>query len=123
LWKVSIIKIKPKIMGDIADMLIDGTLDFYTGEYIGKGKGYPRTFDRSLPWEGKDFTQSKKLAFKGVSKYLRHRLKITDITPVVNLYLPTNEKSLKQKCLQIQKDFGSFVKWVHENEKTLKTKK
>ena len=40
-------------MGEIADMMIDGTLDFYTGEYIGKGYGLPRTFDKSLPWEKK----------------------------------------------------------------------
>lgn len=30
-------------MGQIADMLIDGTLDMYTGEYIGDAVGYPRT--------------------------------------------------------------------------------
>jgi len=30
-------------MGEYADMLIDGTCDFYTGEYIGEGPGYPRT--------------------------------------------------------------------------------
>ena len=30
-------------MGEIADMLIDGTLDMYTGEYIGRSVGYPRT--------------------------------------------------------------------------------
>ena len=29
-------------MGDIADMMIDGTLDMDTGEYIGPGPGYPR---------------------------------------------------------------------------------
>ena len=30
-------------MSEIADMLIDGTLDIYTGEYIGESVGYPRT--------------------------------------------------------------------------------
>lgn len=30
-------------MGDIADMMIDGTLDEQTGEYIGDAVGYPRT--------------------------------------------------------------------------------
>lgn len=38
-------------MGEVADMLIDGTLDAYTGEYIGKTCGYPRTLDGSLEWE------------------------------------------------------------------------
>lgn len=30
-------------MGEIADMMLDGTLDEQTGEYIGRGPGYPRT--------------------------------------------------------------------------------
>ena len=32
-------------MGDIANMMINGTLDVYTGEYIGNGPGYPRTLN------------------------------------------------------------------------------
>lgn len=30
-------------MGDCADMLLDGTCDYITGEYIGAPCGYPRT--------------------------------------------------------------------------------
>ena len=30
-------------MGDIAEMMLDGILDEQTGEYLGKGVGYPRT--------------------------------------------------------------------------------
>lgn len=30
-------------MGEIADGLINGDFDFYTGEYIGRGKGFPRS--------------------------------------------------------------------------------
>ena len=30
-------------MGDCADMLLDGTCDYITGEYIGEPCGYPRT--------------------------------------------------------------------------------
>lgn len=29
-------------MGEIADMVLDGTLDEETGEYIGEGPGFPR---------------------------------------------------------------------------------
>ncbi len=31
-------------MGEIADGMIDGTFDSMTGEYLGEGPGYPRTF-------------------------------------------------------------------------------
>lgn len=30
-------------MGEIAEMMLDGTLDCETGEYLGEGDGYPRT--------------------------------------------------------------------------------
>ena len=30
-------------MGEIADAMIDGELDYMTGEYLGPGVGYPRT--------------------------------------------------------------------------------
>ena len=32
-----------KVMGDIADGMINGDFDSLTGEYIGEGDGYPRT--------------------------------------------------------------------------------
>ena len=32
-------------MGEIADMILDGTLDEQTGEYIGEPCGYPRTME------------------------------------------------------------------------------
>ena len=33
-------------MGDIADMMLDGTLDCETGEYLGDPCGYPRTANK-----------------------------------------------------------------------------
>lgn len=30
-------------MGEIAEMMLDGTLDCETGEYLGEGDGFPRT--------------------------------------------------------------------------------
>ena len=32
-------------MGEIAEMMLDGTLDSETGEYLGPGPGYPRTME------------------------------------------------------------------------------
>jgi len=34
-------------MGDIAEGLLDGTFDMHTGEYLGEGPGYPRSFTGS----------------------------------------------------------------------------
>lgn len=36
-------------MGEIADMMLDGTLDEYTGEYIGPAVGYPRLSQHRYP--------------------------------------------------------------------------
>jgi hypothetical protein len=58
-------------MGEIADILINGEFDSNTGEYIGKPVGYPRTIDRSLPWE-----------------------KRTDVKPETNDRLAINSKRL-----------------------------
>lgn len=33
-------------MGDIAEMMLDGTLDSVTGEYLGEPCGYPRSLSR-----------------------------------------------------------------------------
>lgn len=37
---------KTNIMGDIADMMLEGILDEQTGEYLGKAVGYPRTLQK-----------------------------------------------------------------------------
>jgi len=44
-------------MGEIADMMLDGTLDCVTGEYLGADTGYPVTTEEGhpnqlLPYEG-----------------------------------------------------------------------
>lgn len=51
-------------MGEIADSLINGEFDFYTGEYIGRPTGIPRTLNGSLPWE------KRRPAYNGVVNYV-----------------------------------------------------
>lgn len=34
-------------MEEISEMMLDGTLDAITGEYIGEPCGYPRTYERN----------------------------------------------------------------------------
>lgn len=36
-------------MGEIAEMMLDGTLDCVTGEYIGADTGYPVTYEKGHP--------------------------------------------------------------------------
>lgn len=39
-------------MGDIAEGILNGDFDEVTGEYLGEGEGYPRTFMRTK-WPGR----------------------------------------------------------------------
>lgn len=109
-------------MGEIADGLINGDFDFYTGEYIGRGYGIPRTRNRSLEWEKNNYTRSKNEAFNGVSKYLkRHGFKDKEISQVIVEYVQTDGKaSLKQRCIEIQRDFPKFVQFIHNKLKNNK---
>lgn len=49
-------------MGDITDLILDGVLDYETGEYIGSACGYPRTIKKLKNGER-----------KGIPKYLMNR--------------------------------------------------
>lgn len=112
-------------MGEIADMLLDGTLDFYTGEYLGKGGGIPRTKNKSLEWERRkqskppiDYLSSKEVALNGVKKYIKKKWRgsasIPSIRAVVSEYLGESNIDLKQKCLDIQRDWLKFCQWVNK---------
>lgn len=104
-------------MGDMADMMLDGTLDAFTGEYIGKGGGYPRTKDGSLPWERNHDNNPK----SGVTKWLNNN-GVTDKQKqmrIIRLYVKdsTHNDSKEQLCLKISQNFPSFTKWFRDNYK------
>lgn len=108
-------------MGEIADGLINGDFDFYTGEYLGRGGGYPRTGNKSLPWErGRGFAKNHK---SGVTKWLV-RNGIEDKQEQMKLIKAfvkdsTDNDSKEQLCLKISCDWGNFKKWFFENTQPL----
>lgn len=116
-------------MGEIAEGLINGDFDFYTGEYLGRGYGIPRTWNRSLPWEKikkhkhkTDTTPTKEQAYNGVKNFISMKWAGRPNTPCVrDLVMEyTNETNidLKQKCVEIQKDFGAFIKFINQKVNT-----
>lgn len=56
-------------MGDIADSIIDGTFDMYTGEYLGEAVGYPRTATNNKSYKSYKLTEAEKNI-----KYVRKEL-------------------------------------------------
>lgn len=118
-------------MGEISDMMINGEMDFFTGEYIGRGKGYPRTLDNSLPWE-RGYNK-KSGAYGGIVNFCMQKgktqSKANDIIKrygreFLNIHTPkvtgsTNWKEVVMpKILEIseliQKDFNSFRIWFNK---------
>lgn len=66
-------------MGEIADMILDGTLDEQTGEYIGEPCGYPRTLQgkSSSKSTGKRFKEYKSLIKEYKAKGLKPNQALT----------------------------------------------
>lgn len=100
-------------MGEIADMILDGILDEQTGEYIGKGVGYPRTM----------YSNSKPNPVFGVQNFLNKR-GITDEIEYHNVVrafseLPPEDKKMNYKeltalCKNIQNDFSKFINFTRK---------
>jgi hypothetical protein len=102
-------------MGDIADMMINGDMDFHTGEYIGRGKGIPRTLDNSLPWEQTQFHHKNK-SYKGVVNFCMMKgVPQKDADFIIRSYAAYKDidavQSAEKIAEEIQKDFASFKKW------------
>lgn len=100
-------------MGDIADMMIDGILDMYTGEYLGDAVGYPRTREHM-----ENTPQSRRngifkfLSAKGITKKQRREILLEFYPDTPNKDRLSNEKL----CVYASDNFGKFKK--HVNERT-----
>jgi hypothetical protein len=114
-------------MGDIADMMIDGTLDSQTGEYIGPGPGYPRTiFGRHR------YGYNHKHPKTGVVKYLRRKfpeMEKKEFNQFCFNYvqekfeldeLNKNNRDWNFLAHKIQKNFKQFIDYCND-KKTDKT--
>ena len=116
-------------MGDIADMMINGDMDFYTGEYLGKGAGYPRTADKSLPWEKtthnnlggvlnyiiKHTRCDRSTANKIIKRYGRDVLNIIVPKLAGNEYKIKSFPILQEIANKIQGDWSAFCLWFKKN--------
>lgn len=95
-------------MGEIAEGLLDGTFDMYTGEYIGEGCGYPRTMeDDYTPQEKKSGVMSY-LGGKGFSRGQRREL-------LLSFYGEQSDQvSNETLCVHASDNWRKFVKFVNK---------
>lgn len=106
-------------MGEIADGLINGDFDSLTGEYLGKGWGFPRS--RHMNMYPKTKKQDPAAGLKNF---------IVNHSPLVGKPEDIIIEYAKQKgiyiemdmfsetCEKIQRDFGSFKEWCHSQGKS-----
>jgi len=105
-------------MGEIADGLINGDFDFYTGEYIGRGYGIPRTRNRSLPWEGGRGNNGNPAG--GVISFLAKKgiKKTEDVVAILQEYVNhcgwdiKGKKFIRKVSIKIQEDWTGFAMWA-----------
>lgn len=112
-------------MGEIADMMINGDMDFYTGEWMGKGNGVPRTLDRSLPWEASRPWGLKRIQrneLKVIENWFNGKgIRPHERTPIINAYMEYKgivigkARRYSRACIEIQKDMESFKRWYNNN--------
>lgn len=109
-------------MGEIAEMLLDGTLDSITGEYIGKPCGYPRTRERMGIKQTIKF-HNRGAMFNGVATFLDTKGYVGKNVrrPIIQAYAEYLELpdavNLSNHVIaeHIQNDWGKFVTWFNKN--------
>lgn len=112
-------------MGEIADMMLDGTLCEGCGVYLGNGKGYPQycqncKSDNRIPWsqrQGATGRQAVKgvlnlLQSKGISSKQRQNEIISEFCALHEIKT-VESHFLSQACIAIQNDFDRFVQWLN----------
>lgn len=97
-------------MGEIAEGLINGDFDFYTGEYLGRGNGFPRSQHMTR--------KSDDLSWKKVTGFMNNSGIKPHLHPQVLKDYGCNysgKKPLRNACFEVLKDFEKFKAYVSEN--------
>lgn len=116
-------------MGDIADGILNGDFDEYTGEYIGPGQGFPRSLsyhaggNKNIKRLGQRSDMSKEVY--GIANFLF----MMGIKNWQNTILKYNREERNNEietsnnnriATMIQSDFGKFRSWALKNKEELK---
>ena len=100
-------------MGEIADMMIDGTLDYMTGEYIGRGQGYPRTVSRKEYLEYENQNKWRKVQHFMWQKKIKSHMHPQVLKDFGCNY--PRKSPLRKACNQALLNFDNFKEFVQNN--------
>ncbi|WP_289763507.1 hypothetical protein [uncultured Duncaniella sp.] len=109
-------------MGEIAEMMLDGTLDSVTGEYLGDPCGYPRSVTDGTYWPDKD--KLKRRSRQSVNA-LCSRIGVTDRKSQQDLVsaflqciglarLPKMQAQIEMVFLHHKSDFKVFLREIEK---------
>ena len=110
-------------MGDIAEMMLDGTLDSITGEYLGDSCGYPRSTTDGTYWD--DAEKLKKSSRQcihdlckniGIEDRGGQQLLVTSFLQCIGIArLPKMQRQMEMVFLHHKKDFKLFLAQVQSD--------
>lgn len=107
-------------MGDIADMMLDGTLDSMTGEYLGDACGYPRSTVDGTYWEDSDKLKKRSRQCIrdlcrniGIEDRVGQQMLVTSFLQCIGLArLPKMQRQIELVFLHHKKDFRLFLSQI-----------
>ena len=110
-------------MGDISEMMLDGTLDSITGEYLGDACGYPRSITDGTYWT--DSEKLKKCSRQcicdlcrniGIEDRVTQQLLVTSFLQCIGLVrLPKKQRQIEMVFLHYKKDFKLFLSQIQSD--------
>lgn len=105
-------------MGEIAEMMLDGTLDSVTGEYLGDACGYPRSMTDGSYWPDTDkLRRCSRQSIRDICKKIgvteqkdQQLLVSTFLRCVLGLaHLPKMQAQIEMVFLHHKKEFKNFI--------------
>lgn len=107
-------------MGEVAEMMLDGTLDSITGEYLGDACGYPRSMVDGTYWP--DTEKLKKSSRQcicdlcqqiGIYDRVNQQQLVTSFLQCIGLArLPKMQAQIEMVFLHHKKDFKCFLSQI-----------
>lgn len=109
-------------MGETAEMMLDGTLDSITGEYLGEACGYPRSTTDGTYWsDSEKLKKSSRQCIRdlckqiGIEDRVKQQFLVTSFLQFIGLVrLPKMQSQIEMVFLHHKKDFKIFLSRVQQ---------
>lgn len=107
-------------MGEIAEMMLDGTLDSITGEYLGEACGYPRSRTDGTYWANSEKLKKRSRQCIrdlckqiGIEDRADQQYLVTSFLQFIGLArLPKMQRQIEMVFLHHKKDFKFFLSQI-----------